>query len=179
MHSHIHGLSIKELKSHGDERGFFREIIRASDPFWEIEAGSTNAAPFAQWSHSKMQKDVVKAWHFHHKQIDWWYIGAGTARAVMIDNREESPTYKRRAEFLLGDDAPLCVRIPTGVLHGLQVLTDYAHLFYVTSEIYDPQDEGRVPYNDPEINYRWCENPIVVENDKRLHIPPYTRTLVR
>lgn len=83
------GVEIKNLKSFPDQRGFFREIIRTSDEFFQ-------GGKFAQWSHSKMTENVVKAWHFHHIQTDWWYLGLGQIETVLFDNRPESPTYKSK-----------------------------------------------------------------------------------
>ena len=169
----IHGVSIKELTTHGDERGFFREIIRDSDSFF--------AGGFAQWSHSKMQRNTVKAWHFHHKQIDWWYVGLGAIHTVLYDNRHESPTYRARIDIIMGEqeshpEAVSCVvKIPQGVLHGCKVITEAAHLFYITSEEYDPQDEGRLPFNSPVVGQDWGkeEELIISAQDKREFIPPY------
>lgn len=175
----IEGVEIKPLRTHADSRGFFREIIRSSDPIFSCESDK----PFMQWSHSKMAKNTVKAWHFHHKQIDWWYVGLGAVKVVLVDNREESTTFRNRLEIILGDAHPeakeAVVKIPQGVLHGGKVLTDFAHLFYITSEIYDTNDEGRIPYNDPEIGYDWGkeEDLIVADNDKRLFIPAYKRVI--
>src|SRR5436190_13617442 len=109
----IIGVELKQLKTHRDQRGFFREVIRVSDPFFE------NAMNFGQWSHSLMAKNVVKAWHYHHVQIDWWYIAAGQIQTVLFDNRRESPTYKNKISFLMGDPEihgkdtlEVCVKIP-------------------------------------------------------------------
>lgn len=173
----IIGVEFKLLKSFPDGRGFFREIIRHTDPFFN------NRDSFGQWSHSKMQKDVVKAWHFHHIQTDWWYIPMGQAEVILYDNREESPTYQKKLVFKLGetdvygsDTYEACVKIPTGVLHACQVLSETAHLFYITSEIYNPQDEGRIAYNSPQIPHKWtCENPITSEKDRVDFIPPHPR----
>lgn len=173
----IKGVEIKPLATHADSRGFFREIIRDSDPIFRSQSGE----PFKQWSHSKMAKNTVKAWHFHHKQIDWWYVGIGAVKVVLIDNREESSTYRDKLELVLGDSHPdaieAVVKIPPGVLHGGKVLTDFAHLFYITSEIYDTNDEGRIPFNDPEIGYDWGreEDLIIANNDKKLFMPRYDR----
>lgn len=76
----IQGVKFKMLKSHYDGRGFFREIVRHNDPTF-------NEGPFGQWSHSRMQKNVVKAWHYHHQQIDWWYIPIGQVEVVLFDYR--------------------------------------------------------------------------------------------
>ena len=91
----IYGVEFKSLVTHPDERGFFRELVRDTDDFFK--------AGFAQWSHSKMAKHTVKAWHFHHKQTDWWYVPIGVAQVVLYDNREESPTFSTKLDFVLGE----------------------------------------------------------------------------
>lgn len=180
----IPGVEFKQLKSFPDDRGFFRELIRVTDPFFHT--GGQRDAAFAQWSHSKMGRHTVKAWHFHHKQVDWWYVPMGVAHVALIDNREESPTFSEKLEFLMGDPdedpraSTVIVRIPQGVLHGCRVLSDTAHLFYITSETYDPQDEGRLPFNHPDVPHHWGDEAelIVAANDRKIHIPPYPRTVL-
>ncbi|MCB0335099.1 MAG: dTDP-4-dehydrorhamnose 3,5-epimerase family protein [Bdellovibrionales bacterium] len=168
----IHGVFFKELKTWPDDRGFFREIIRQSDSFFDSNG-------FKQWSHSKMGKDVVKAWHYHHKQTDWWYLTMGCVEAVLYDNREDSPTYKQKLVFRMGEledgGVPICVKIPPGVLHGCRVLTDFAHLFYITSEEYDSTDEGRIPYDAQEIGHDWGSEAIVSANDQKYITPAAPR----
>ncbi len=64
MNKLITGVEFKNLKTHGDERGFFREIIRVTDdPFFDVD--------FGQWSHSFMYDNVIKAWHYHNIQTDY------------------------------------------------------------------------------------------------------------
>ena len=174
----IHGVSIKLLKSHGDERGFFREVVRSSDAFF-------TKSQFGQWSHSYMQKNVVKAWHYHHQQIDWWYLPIGQIETVLFDNREESPTYRQKMIIRMGetkkygaDTLEACVMIPPGVLHGCKVLSDEAHLFYITSMTYDPNEEGRFPYNSDLVGHAWGDEVIVVDNDKRTFVPTSIRELL-
>ncbi|MCI5064246.1 dTDP-4-dehydrorhamnose 3,5-epimerase family protein [bacterium] len=168
----IHDVEVKQQRTFPDNRGFFREVFRSDEPIFQN-------GNFAQWSHSKMTKNVVKAWHFHHRQTDWWYLALGTAQVVLYDNRSSSPTYQKKMDFLLGEESHLedscVVRIPPGVLHGIKVLSEEAHLFYVTSESYDPQDEGRIPYNSLEIPHDWGEGVITVERDRVPHTPPYDR----
>lgn len=172
----IEGVIFKPLVSHGDDRGFFREIVRITDPFFGQGA-------FGQWSHSKMQKGVVKAWHFHHKQIDWWYVPFGKIQTILFDNREESPTFQKKLTFFMGDSFAhgedvheVCVKIPQGVLHGCEVLSDSAHLFYITSEIYNPEDEGRFPFDSDVVGHKWeCKEPITSAQDRTTFIPPHQR----
>ena len=184
----IAGVVFKQLRSFPDQRGFFREIIRGSDAFFTKDHHqSSQVAPgFAQWSHSKMGRDTVKAWHYHHLQVDWWYVGIGVIQTVLIDMREESPTFRRKLEFKLGDaeldpEALVAVvRIPQGVFHGCKVLSDSAHLFYITSEIYNPDDEGRVPFNTLEVDHSWGDERtlITAENDRRSFPPKNRRTVM-
>ena len=148
----IDGVVLKELLTHTDERGFFREIIRVTDDFF--------AEGFGQWSHSLMHTGVVKAWHIHRKQTDWWYVCNGVVKAVLHDTRPDSPTHRETMEFLMGDNQPARVlRVPPGVAHGCKCLSGPANLFYVTSNVYDPEDEGRIPHDDPEIGYDWLKGP--------------------
>lgn len=150
----IEGVVVKNLVTHADERGYFREIIRVSDEFF--------AEGFKQWSHSLMYAGVVKAWHVHNLQIDWWYVASGVLKVALHDLRTTSSTYRQTMELLMGDYHPAQVlRIPPGVAHGCKCLSGVAHLFYITSRTYDPSDEGRIPHNDPAIGYNWLEGPII------------------
>ena len=132
-----------------------------------------------------MHKNVVKAWHYHHIQYDWWYIATGQVETVLYDNRPESPTYKTKLVFRMGDSShgadthEMCVRIPPGVLHGLKVLSDQANLFYITSETYNPNEEGRIAFNSPLIPHNWGEDAITNERDRRDFVPTSTRKLVK
>ncbi len=148
----IHGVEMKPLVTHPDERGFFREILRSSDPIF--------AEGFGQWSHTMSHTGVAKAWHVHSRQTDWWYVACGTVKAALYDTRPDSPTYGQLQEFLLGDGhPPVVLKIPPGVAHGYRVLQGPAHIFYITSHEYDGTDEGRIPHDDPDIGYDWTKWP--------------------
>lgn len=150
----IAGVDIKDLVTHPDERGFFRELIRKEDDFF--------AEGFGQWSHSMMYQGVAKAWHIHREQIDWWYVAGGVLKAVLHDMRPNSPTYRETMEIFMGEHQPArIVRIPPGVAHGCKCISGPAHLFYVTSLVYDPADEGRIPHDDPDIGYDWARLPTI------------------
>lgn len=150
----IEGVVLRDLVTHADERGFFREIIRVTDDFF--------ASGFGQWSHSLMHAGVAKAWHIHKKQTDWWYVPSGVLKVALHDMRPESPTHRQTMDFLMGDNQPArVVMIPPGVAHGCKCLSGPASLFYITSNVYDPKDEGRIPHDDPSIGYDWrSDSPI-------------------
>ena len=133
----IDGVQIKRLVTHPDERGFFREVIRATDPLF--------AEGFGQLSHSMMHVGVVKAWHIHPTQIDWWYVPIGTLKVALHDRREGSRRSVSPRGLFLGETFEVQVlKIPAGVAHGCVALADPTHLFYVTSGVYDPREEGRI-----------------------------------
>jgi dTDP-4-dehydrorhamnose 3,5-epimerase len=152
MHGMIDGVAFKQLVTHPDERGFFREIIRVTDAMF--------GEGFGQLSHSLMHAGVIKAWHVHPTQIDWWYVPIGALKVALHDLREDSPTNGVTTELLLGEVyGAQVLKIPAGVAHGCIALTGPTHLFYVTSKVYDPQEEGRIAHDDPEIGYDWLAGP--------------------
>src|SRR5210317_1247936 len=148
----IEDVIIKELTTHADDRGFFRELIRVSDDFF--------SEGFGQWSHSLMFDGVIKAWHLHRIQTDWWYVVNGVLRVGLYDMRTDSLTYKTVMDFLMGDLQPAqVIKVPPGVAHGCKTIQGPVNLFYVTSHVYNPGDEVRFPYNDPEIDFDWLRGP--------------------
>ena len=154
----ISGVMIKKLVRHPDERGYFEELIRQTDDFF--------SEGFGQLSHSYMVAGVVKAWHVHKTQVDWWFCAIGKIKMAVYDLRKDSPTYKELNEFILGDTPDnIIVKIPPGVAHGMKVIEGPCHFVYATSRTYDPAEEGRVPYNDPEIGYDWVQG-IPITNTK-------------
>ncbi len=150
----IEGVQLKQLATHPDERGYFREILRVTDPIL--------AEGFAQLSHSLMHCGVVKAWHVHPTQIDWWYVPIGALKVALHDLRDDSPTRGVTSELLLGEVyGAQVLKIPSGVAHGCSALVGPTHLFYVTSRTYDSREEGRIAHDDPDIGYDWLAGPTI------------------
>ncbi len=148
----IKGVKIKRLKKHTDDRGYFMELLRTDDPMF---------SQFGQWSLSKMATGVIKAWHIHRIQTDYWFVPIGVVRAVLYDMREDTVSAGDINEFMLGDDQePIVLTIPPGVAHGCKVLQGPAMLSYMTTHVYDPTDEGRVSFNDEVIGYDWLTEAI-------------------
>ncbi len=144
----IDGVLFKDLVTHGDDRGFFRELIRVTDPFF--------AAGFGQMSHSLVNTGVVKAWHGHTRQSQWTYVASGLLKVAIHDCRPPSPTRGQTMEFLLGDGQQSRIYLlPPGVVHGYRCLAGPAHVFYVTSGTYDLPEEIRLPADEATIAYRW------------------------
>ncbi len=148
----IEGVVVKDLITHADQRGFFREVIRVTDGFF--------GEGFGQLSHSLVYPGVSKAWHMHRRQVDWWYVATGLLKVALYDTRESSSSRGRLMELLMGENQPATVlRVPPGVAHGCKALAGPVHLFYLTSMTYDPSDELRIPHDDPAIEYDWTAGP--------------------
>lgn len=144
----IEGAVLRKLTTYIDERGFFMELIRHTDPSF--------AEGFAQLSHSKMYQGIVKAWHIHKTQIDWWYVPIGRLKVALSDRRPDSPSFGKTITLFLGEDVePAVLKIPAGVAHGCKAIGGTAHLFYVTSSVYTLEEEGRLRHDDPTIGYDW------------------------
>ena len=159
----IDGVMVKTFRKHADPRGYFIEQLKRGDlddegrPF-------IPAQPFAQMSRSLAYArggnppELIKAFHWHKRQWDYWDIVTGNARVVLVDLREGSPTAGRIQPMILGENAPRMVAIPPYVAHGYQALDlrDVILNYYVT-EPYDAADpdEGRIPFDDPRIGFDW------------------------
>ena len=154
---------VKTLRKHVDQRGFFVEQIKRGDlddegrPFIPEQA-------FAQMSRSLTYArggnppELIKAFHWHALQWDYWDIIQGNVRTVLVDLREESPTAGTIQVVPMGENAPRIVAIPPRVAHGYQCLDlrDVILNYYVT-EPYNPADpdEGRIAWDDPRIGFDW------------------------
>ena len=147
----IEGVEIKELTIHPDDRGMLAEVVKATDAF-------ASPHPFGQISHTVTYPGVVKAFHWHRRQTDYWYCVVGNIRAGLVDLRAGSPTEGEKMAVYLGEWGRSVLKIPAGVAHGYQVLGhEPAHLIYYTTEPYDPRapDEERTAWDDPTIGFDW------------------------
>jgi dTDP-4-dehydrorhamnose 3,5-epimerase len=147
----IAGVRVQPLSIHPDDRGYFLEIQRLGHGLAaEFPAGST------QISAALNYPGAVKAFHYHLRQTDCWTPVKGMLQVGLADLRLGSPTFGRRNTMYIGTLRPWQVLIPPGIAHGYKVIGDEeALLVYMTDRFYDPQDEGRIPYNDASINYDW------------------------
>ena len=96
---------------------------------------------------------VIKAFHYHCKQTDYWVPARGMFQVALVDFRERSPAFGVRNTFFVGTLRPWRLLIPPGVGHGYKVIdNEPGVLVYLTSCHYDPSDEGRVDYDDDGVN---------------------------
>jgi dTDP-4-dehydrorhamnose 3,5-epimerase len=143
----IQGVECKPLKVLSDDRGAFMELLREDDPFF---------TRFGQSNFSITYPGVVKAWHWHRRQDDLWFVVAGMAQVGLYDLREDSPTHGHTHVLYMGDYNRVLLFIPRGVAHGYRVLGPAPMtLIYYTTQTYDPTDELRLAWDDPSIGFDW------------------------
>jgi dTDP-4-dehydrorhamnose 3,5-epimerase len=147
----IDGVGLRRVELWPDDRGYFLEVARMSQG---LTAGFQHQS--TQVSAALSYPGTIKAFHFHRRQTDLWVPAAGMLQVALVDLRPQSPTFGRKNTFYVGALKTWQVLIPPGVGHGYKVVGGGpATLVYVTNQLYDPQDEGRIPYNDPSIAYDW------------------------
>jgi len=143
---------------HGDERGRFVETYRRS---W-FPLGRE----MVQANRSDKQQGAVVGLHYHLHQADYWYVLAGTARVVLHDLRQGSPTEGATLSMDLVGTEDRGVFIPPGVAHGFASLTDVL-LWYLVDGYFNPNDELGVAWDDPEIAADWgLETPVLSARDR-------------
>ncbi len=146
----IDGVRTKALTPHSDERGYLQEILRSDEGFFE---------GFAQLYVSMNYPGVVRAWHYHKKQVDFITVVDGMAKVVLYDGRDGSPTRGEVNEFFIGEDHRILVRIPPLVMHGYKTIgCKPCLLLNLPTRCYDPRDpdEYRIPPHENDIPYAWA-----------------------
>jgi dTDP-4-dehydrorhamnose 3,5-epimerase len=147
----IAGVRLAPYSLWPDDRGYFLEVTRIGHGLAEkFPKDST------QISAALSYPGTIKAFHFHRRQTDCWVPAQGMFQVALVDLRKDSETFGARNTIYLGALRPWQLLIPPGVGHGYKVLgTEPGFLIYLTDRFYDPQDEGRIPYNDAQIQYDW------------------------
>ena len=141
------------LTRHEDERGWFAELIRASDL----------PKPIRQANLSRSRKGVIRGLHYHLRgQDDLFVCLEGMVRIVILD-RESGETFTED----VGDDNPVAIYVPGIHAHGYEALTDCLFAYLVTEE-YDPADpdENNLPWDDQRVRHLWSTtSPLLSSRD--------------
>jgi len=145
----IDGVSVKRLKVIPDERGFLMEMLRSDDDMF---------TEFGQVYLSVAYPGIVKGWHYHKLQTDYFTVVKGMLKVVLYDRRDGSPTHGEVNEFFMGEKNPILISIPPGVVHGVKAIGGEAgYLVNCPDKTYnyDEPDEYRVDPHSGEIPYDW------------------------
>ena len=147
----IDGVEIRPFILWPDDRGYFLEVARMRQGL-----AAQFPAETTQVSAALSYAGTIKAFHFHKHQTDLWVPAQGMFQVALVDLRPGSPTYGVKNTIYAGELQSWQIRIPPGVGHGYKVIGhNAAMLVYVTDRLYNPEDEGRIPYNEGSIAYDW------------------------
>lgn len=162
----IPAVRLIETTRYPDERGYFREVWRASR---YRKAGIEG--PFVQDNVSRSRPNVVRGLHFQHphgqgKLIDVW---GGRIYDVAVDIRRGSPTFGSYIEIVLDAKQGRQLYIPPGFAHGFAVVGDEdALISYKCTAEYAPDSEHTIRWDDPKLDIAWpIQKPTLSESDSQ------------
>lgn len=173
----IQGVIIVDVKSHGDERGFFMETYKQPD---YVKGGID--VDFVQDNQSGSTKGVLRGLHFQieHPQSKLVRVISGEVFDVAVDLREGSLTYGKWEGVILSAENRRQFFIPHGFAHGFLVLSDTAEFCYKCDDVYHPNDEGGLMWSDPAIGIEWPalqgdemhdESKIILSEKDKVYMP--------
>lgn len=153
----IEGVWILEPKVFNDPRGYFMETWRQED--FNEHVGKTE---FVQDNESKSSYGVLRGLHYQKgefSQAKLVRVITGKVLDVAVDLRRSSSTFGKYVAVELSGDNKRQFFIPRGFAHGFLVLSQEAVFTYKVDNIYAPQSEASIRWNDPDINIQWPINP--------------------
>ena len=149
-----------------DERGFFMETYKKED----FEKAGIKG-DFIQDNHSKSKHGVLRGLHFQREpyaQAKIVRCVRGEIYDVAVDLRKDSPNFGRYVGIILSEFNKYQLYIPRGFAHGFVVLSEVAEVVYKVDNIYAPDYEGGLIWNDPDVGIEWpIDKPILSEKDKK------------
>ena len=155
---------ILEPKVHGDSRGFFYETFQAGR-----YAAAGIPGPFLQDNLSRSVRGTLRGLHFQEPKAQGKLVQVlrGTVWDVAVDVRRGSPRFGRWIALELSETTPRQLWIPPGFAHGFCVLSDSADFFYKCTELYAPEAERSVAWDDPAIGITWpVKEPLLSAKDR-------------
>lgn len=162
--THVRGVFLVDLERREDDRGFFARAF-CSREF--TDHGLNGRVAQANVS-STATKGALRGMHYQVPPAGEAKLVRcirGAIWDVVIDMREDSPTYLQHVAVELSADNHRAIYIPEMLAHGNQALTDDVELFYLVSEFYTPGCERGVRYDDPAVGIQW-PLPITVISQK-------------
>ena len=161
----LNGVKVVQPNVISDPRGFFIER-------WGYDPSDTvGSSKINQMIHTRSSQGVVRGLHFQYPRAQDKLVFAvrGTVLDVIVDIRRGSPQFGLYQSVELSDQSQTQVWIPQGYAHGFIVLSEFAELLYLISgNVYVPEEQGIVRWDDPEIGIEWpkMENYVISERDR-------------
>ena len=152
IETQLAGVLIIEPKVFGDHRGFFLETFQV-----ERYRDAGIGLPFVQDNHSRSQRGVLRGLHFQRTrpQGKLVSVSCGAVYDVAVDINPDSPTCGQYVGVELNDENHRQLWVPPGYAHGFCVLSEVADFQYKCTDYYQPEDEGGLLWNDPDVGIPW------------------------
>jgi dTDP-4-dehydrorhamnose 3,5-epimerase len=166
VETQLPGVLIIEPDVFGDHRGFFKETFQIER---YQEAGID--LPFVQDNHSRSQRGVLRGLHWQKTRPQGKLVSCslGTVFDVIVDVNPSSETFGTYVGVELSDTNHRQLWIPPGYAHGFCVLSETADFQYKCTDLFFPEDEGGLIWNDLEVSIEWpVESPKLSEKDLSL-----------
>lgn len=149
----IKGVWVVEPKVFTDERGYFMESYKQN--LFEQNIGKVD---FIQDNESKSTKGVLRGMHYQkgeHSQAKLVRVLQGTVLDVVVDIRKSSPTFGQYVAVELSAENKKQLFVPRCFAHGFLVLSDEAVFSYKVDNLYSPEHDASILWNDSQINIDW------------------------
>ena len=151
----------------GDRRGFFMETYQ-----YETFAAHGITPHFVQDNHSRSAKGVLRGLHYQQDpfaQGKLLKVVLGEVFDVAVDIRQGSPTFGQWVGEILSEANGRLLYVPPGFAHGFCVLSDSADLIYKATNVYKPETDRGIIWNDPQIGIEWpLTAPTLSAKDEKL-----------
>ena len=150
----IKGVWILEPKVFNDQRGYFFESWRQAD----FDSHIGHHVEFIQDNESKSSYGVLRGLHYQkgeYSQAKLVRVIRGKVLDVAVDIRKSSPTFGKYVMVELSETNKRQFFIPRGFAHGFLVLSDEAIFTYKVDNVYAPQSEASIKWNDETVNVQW------------------------
>ncbi|HEY8889938.1 MAG TPA: dTDP-4-dehydrorhamnose 3,5-epimerase [Clostridium sp.] len=167
INTKIKDLYIIEPTVFGDDRGYFMETYN----YEEFKEAGLDMV-FVQDNQSKSKKGVLRGLHFQkeYSQGKLVRVLSGEVFDVAVDFRKNSETYGEWFGVILNEENKRQFYVPEGFAHGFLVTSDKAEFVYKCTNLYHPEFEGGIAWNDPDIGIEWplenIEDVLLSEKDK-------------
>jgi dTDP-4-dehydrorhamnose 3,5-epimerase len=166
----IEGVYVIEPRVFNDARGYFFEAWKQEE--FEAHIGKVN---FIQDNESKSSRGVLRGLHYQKgdfSQAKLVRVIKGRVLDVAVDIRKSSPTFGQHVMVELSEDNKRQFFIPRGFAHGFLVMSDEAIFTYKVDNVYAPQAEAGIRWNDPALGIDWPIDPQeVLTSEKDLKQP--------
>lgn len=170
IETEIKGAYIIEPKVFKDARGYFFEAWKQAE--FDMNIGHVD---FIQDNESMSSYGVLRGLHYQKgefAQAKLVRVIKGRVLDVAVDVRKSSPTFGKHAMVELSEDNKRQFFIPRGFAHGFLVLSEEAIFTYKVDNVYAPQAEAGICWNDPALDIKWpIDSNEVLTSEKDLQQP--------